>query len=320
MNNAPVNLMFDKHAEPAETAPGASPGEGFFWLDRLRHRCARPDCPERGRVWPRWRPRAESLEFAGQRYCCPGCAEGAFAAEIERHLLLSRQEAAKPSRVPLGLLLVSRGLISSAQLQEALERQRARRGARLGALLLESHALGEAALTAALGIQWGCPVFPLESSRAYRDCARLVPFALLQSRGILPAHYAPATGVLHVAFTRRIDYTLLYAIEQMCAVRAVPCVAPDRLVEEALGQLRALPPEESVFDSVRGSRDMAHLAAGYAGKLGAARVQIAGAAGFVWLRFENPRGSHHLLFQGPLSPQAPFSPYAPLTRHAPLSQ
>jgi hypothetical protein len=291
-----MNLLRDK---PAGAGPDASGGEGFLWLDRLRHRCASRECPERGRVWPRWRTGGEAIAFAGRRYCGPSCAEAAFAREIEGHLLRARQEEARPHRVPLGLLLVSRGLISSAQLQEALRRQRERPGARLGSVLLETQALDETSLTAALGIQWGCPVFPLANSRAYRECAGLVPLALLQWRGILPAHHAPATGVLHVAFTRRIDYTLLYAIEQMCGVRAVPCVAPDRLVAEALQQLQVPPSEESVFDSVRGPHDMAHLAAGYAGKLGAARVQMAGAADHVWLRFENARGSHHLLFHSP---------------------
>ena len=70
----------------------------------------------------------------------------------------------------------------------------------------------------------------------------------------------------------------LYAIEQMCGVRAVPCVAPDRLVADALGSVKVPPPKSPCSTACAGSRDMAHLAAGYAGKLGAARVQIAGAA------------------------------------------
>jgi hypothetical protein len=301
-----MTSIIDKHSE---TWPEAHAGAGFLSLARLRRHCAHKECPERGRLWPRWRARTEEIEFAGQRYCCPSCAQGAFAEEIRRHLLLARQENERPYRVPLGLLLVSRGVISSAQLQEALLRQRERPGLRLGSLLLEMRVLGETALTAALGIQWGCPVFPLETSRVYHGCGRLVPFALLQSRGILPAHHSPSTRVLHLAFTQRIDYTLLYAIEQMSGYRAMPCVAPDRLVAEALHRLYVPPSEESVFDSVRGPQEMAHLAAGYAGRLHAARVQIAGAAHHVWFRFENPRGSHHLLFYSPPQLQPAIVPF-----------
>jgi hypothetical protein len=253
------------------------------------------------------RSRAEEVEFDGQLYCGAACAEAAFVPEIERQLLRARQNYEKPHRVPLGLLLVARGLLSSARLQEALARQRERPGIRLGTVLLEMRALGEAELTAALGRQWGCPVFPLETSRAYQECARLVPFALLQARGILPAHHSIAARTLHVAFTQRVDHTLLYAIEQMCAVRAVACVAADRLVAEALERFPGAPPEETVFDSVRGASDMAHLAAGYATRLQAARVQVAGTAWHVWFRFENARGSHHLIFQIPAAP--PPSPH-----------
>jgi hypothetical protein len=291
-----MNSLTDK---PSEALPDAPAGTGFFSLARLRHHCAHPDCPERGRAWPRWRMRAEAVEFEGRSYCCAACAEGAFAPEIERHLARARQESERPHRVPLGLLLVSRGLITTAQLQEALRRQRESPSLRLGSLLLEKTHLSETALTATLGIQWGCPVFPLEANRAYLECASLVPLSLLRPTAILPVHYSPATGVLHLAFTKRIDHTLLYEIERMCGVRAVPCVAADRLVAEALGRWQAVPSGESVFDSVRGPQEMAHLAAGYAGKLRAARVQVAGAAGHVWFRFENPRGCHHLLFHSP---------------------
>ena len=294
----------------ADTPPGNWPdapaGAKFFSLDRLRHRCENRECPERGRVWPRWRARPEELAFEGRIYCGPACAEGAFARGIERHLLRTRREPERPHRMPLGLLLVSRGLITSAQLQEALLLQQERPGARLGNLLLERAALNETALTAALGVQWGCPVFPLEASPAYLDCARLVPLALLRPAGVLPAHYSSATRVLHLAFTQRVDHTLLYAVEQMCAVRAVPCVAADRAVSEALRRLQALPAEESVFDSVRGAHEMARMAAGYAARLRAARVQASGAADQVWFRFENPRGAHDLLFHAP-SPSPPPS-------------
>jgi hypothetical protein len=298
---------------PTDKSPGAWPDEpistGFLSLDRLRRHCAQRECPERGRFWPRWPARTEEIEFEGRRYCSASCAETAFAPEIERHLLLARQEQERPHRVPLGLLLVSRGLITSVQLQQALQQQRERPGLRLGSLLLEAMALSEASLTATLGIQWGCPVFPLETNRAYLECGRPVPFALLRSAGVLPAHHCPATGVLHLAFTKRINHTLLYAVEKMCGVRAVPCVAADRLVAEALHRIEVPPSEETVFDSVRGPQDMAHLAAGYAGRLRAARVQVTRAADHVWFRFENHWGSHHLLFHSPTQRHSPAGPF-----------
>ena len=305
-----MNFLSDKsigERGSGDTAD-AAPGLGLLPFARLRHQCAYAECPERRRLWPRWRARSEEILFEGKRYCCAACAEAAFEREIERHLLLAQPDEERPHRVPLGLLLVSRGLITSTQLQEALLRQREQPGTRLGRLLLEADALSETALTATLGRQWGCPVFPLEASRSYMECTRLLPLALLQSAGVLPAHHSPATGVFHLAFTRRVDHTLLYAVERMCGVRAVPCVAADRLVAEAFRRVN-VSPEETVFDSVRGPRDMAHLAAGYAAKLSAARVRIAGAADHVWLRFENARGAHHLLFHSPPHKYSVTSPH-----------
>jgi hypothetical protein len=291
-----MSLLADK---TSETLPGAPRDTGFLSLERLRHHCDHRGCPERGRLWPRWRRRTDEIAFESRRYCCASCAEPHFAREIERHLLLARQENERPHRVPLGLLLVSRGLITSAQLQEALFRQRERPALRLGSLLQAMGALSETALTAILGIQWGCPVFPLEANLAARECAGLLPFALQQSAGVLPVHHSSATKILHLAFTKRIDHTLLYAVERMCGCRAVPCVASDRLVTEALQRGHAPSLQETVFDSVRGANEMAHLAADYAANLRAARVQVAGAADHLWFRLENSRGEHDLLFHSP---------------------
>jgi len=273
-------------------------GTGIFPLSRFRHRCANPACPERGKPWLRWLNKTESVEFAGMRYCCADCAEPAFEQEIQRHLQLVPQEKARPHRIPLGLLLVSRGVITSAQLQEAVRLQDGQGERRLGSWLREMGAVSEAALTVALGLQWGCPVFPLEGNQAYRECAHLLPFTLLQSAGVLPVHHSRTNEILYLAFTKRVDHTLLYAVEQMIGCRVMACVASDSAVSEAFQQLRRLsPPQESFFDSVRQPQEMARMAAYYGGKLRAASVKVARAADQVWLRFENSRGTHHLLFQ-----------------------
>jgi hypothetical protein len=160
-----MNFLSDKsigERGSGDTAD-AAPGLGLLPFARLRHQCAYAECPERRRLWPRWRARSEEILFEGKRYCCAVCAEAAFEREIERHLLLAQPDEERPHRVPLGLLLVSRGLITSAQLQEALQRQREQPGTRLGRLLLEADALSETALTATLGKAVGLPGIPAGS-------------------------------------------------------------------------------------------------------------------------------------------------------------
>ena len=125
----------EKDAEPADTAPGASPGEGFFWLDRLRHQL-RPRRSVRnaagcGRAGG---PAAEEIDLCRPALLLPGLRRSAPShGKSNATCCWPGRRRQRPHRVPLGLLLVSRGLISSAQLQEALERQRERPGARLGA-------------------------------------------------------------------------------------------------------------------------------------------------------------------------------------------
>jgi hypothetical protein len=271
-------------------------------LGPLNRSCASAWCPYRGRPWTHWLNPREKLEFGGLAFCCAECAEAALAEEAGRQLQQAEQERERqrPHRLPLGLLLVTRGVISGAQLQEALRLQRERIGRRLGTLLREMGLLSESALAAALGVQWGCPVFPLQDHRGYLECAGLLPFTLLQSTHALPVHHSASGRVLHLAFTERVDYTLLYAVEHMTGYRTVPCVAADSAVVQALEKLRQVSaPQETVFDSVRQPLEMARMAVDYARKLGAAQVRLRGAAGHAWFRFENRRARHHLLFQFP---------------------
>jgi hypothetical protein len=275
----------------------AATTRGPLSLARFRHCCANRDC-HRAKLWSRWLTRTELVEFGGVEYCCAGCAEEAFEQKIEGYLMRFGQENTRPHRIPLGLLLISRGLLTNVQLQQALDVQRERPGRRLGRLLSEMGVLSEEALVAALGIQWGCPVYPLEKNRAYLDCAGLLPFALLHSSGVLPVHYSTSTGVLHLAFTKRIDHTLLYAAESVLGLRVSPCVASERAVGEALHHIcSSLLPQETVFDSICQPREMARMAVNYASKLHASRVSATGMADCVWFRFENSLGAHHLLFQ-----------------------
>ena len=270
---------------------------GVLAMSRFKHQCANPNC-HRAKLWSRWLTRTETVQFAGANYCCAACAEEALELAIGNHLSHCRRKAERPYRVPLGLLLISRGSLTNSQLQAALSLQREHPTKRLGSLLSEMGLLTEEDLVAALGVQWSCPVYPLEKGRAHLECVGLLPFALLQSCGVLPVHHSSANGTLHLAFTKRIDHTLLYSIEQMLGFRVAPCVASERAVTEVLHLVRrALISQETVFDSIRHPREMARIAVNYASKLHAARVFATVVADYIWLRFENSFGMHHLLFQ-----------------------
>ena len=68
--------------------------------------------------------------------------------------------AERALRMPLGLILLSRGWISHRELQEALAAQRRAQDGRIGEWLHRLHGISEETITKALGIQWNCTVLP----------------------------------------------------------------------------------------------------------------------------------------------------------------
>src|SRR5438034_5694222 len=91
---------------------------GRAWWSRFATRCSADPCPNRGRLWPSWLRLEHGLYFEGRWYCEPSCLEPVLEFRV-RHLLsgfLSHKR--KNHRVPLGLLLVQRGVISADQRSE----------------------------------------------------------------------------------------------------------------------------------------------------------------------------------------------------------
>jgi hypothetical protein len=66
--------------------------------------------------------------------------------------------AARSLRMPLGLILLSRGWITHRELQDALTAQRSAGSGRIGEWLGRLHGTSEATIAKAMGIQWNCAV------------------------------------------------------------------------------------------------------------------------------------------------------------------
>ena len=83
-------------------------------------------------------------------------------------------------RVPLGLLMMHQGWISSSQLRSALEAQRIAGTGRLGQWLVRQKAVTEEMVAKALGLQWSCPVLNLELQSSAIVPTAMQPLALMQ--------------------------------------------------------------------------------------------------------------------------------------------
>ena len=203
-----------------------------------------------------------------------------------------------------------RGQLTHPQLRAALEAQQAGAHRRIGEWLAKLGFATEQQVTAALGLQWACPVLTWKTPRD-SSCERLLPYRLLERFRMLPVQFVAATRTFCVAFCDGIDYTALYAIEQMLDCRTEPCLisrsSMDRELERMGHEVRA---GDLLFESWRDPAAMAQVTCGYALKLGAEQVRIVGCGEYIWVRLESGREATTLLFRHPLA--APMQEYPSL--------
>ena len=267
-------------------------------LGRSQQQCESPACPRRKSPWRAWVETPRGVSLDGRWYCSVECFKQALVSALEPLLTATAQAPAVTHRVPLGLLMLSRGYVDPGQLKKALKAQKDSGTGRVGEWLRHIGAVTEEQVTQALGLQWSMPVYPLHQTRHYLECSHLVPLALLEAVEMIPVHYLAASRHLYMAFVDRVNYTALYSVEKMLDCRTEPCLALQSQMQEALQGLRAQPrPEEVVVDGSADSVQIAETAWSYVSRLGGEGVRVTGFAGFLWVRIFSLGGSNDLLFR-----------------------
>ncbi len=246
------------------------------------------------------RGKNEGVLLQGRWYCCLDCFEDAITGVFNGLLKLSDEPLPRLHRVPLGLLLLGRGVITDSQLKSALQAQRDSGSGRLGRWLIRLGVASAQDVSAALASQWGCGVFPLERDQRYRECSQMLPFALLESSHMIPVHYLPASQLLFVAFSEDIDHTALYAVERLIGGHTEPCIVTEAAMERALEEIRNVSrPAEIVFETLWDAPEMARTVRDYAVKLNADELILARPRRFLWVRLRASGRSWDLLFRLP---------------------
>lgn len=194
---------------PAAVRPGMPMRKGFLGT------CANPACAT---AWLQiWRSRSSPI-FEGGWSCSPACTTerlgAAVARELEGRVAPLEQHR---HRVPLGLLMLEHGWITAAQLRGALEGQRLNGAGRLGHWLMAKEGVSERLVARALGLQWSCPVLPLETHDA-EGMAPALPRLFADAYGALPLRVA-AGRMLYLGFEDRPDPVLALAVERMTGLR-----------------------------------------------------------------------------------------------------
>ncbi len=270
----------------------------FVPLRRMFQDCESPLCDQRRVLWPVWMRNSEGMRLQGHWYCSPDCFEHAANEALLRLLPAPEGVHKKSHRIPIGLLLLSRGMINDAQLKQALVLQRETGNGRIGKFLQEIQAVSEHDITAGLAAQWGCPVYPLDRAREFLQCASLLPLTLLETGRMLPVHHLRLQQTLYLAFVEGIDHSALYAVEQMLHLRTIPCIVSESALREAFEALhRAGDVPTTVFDGPIEPQEMARTTRSYAWQVGAHDVWMVRSGRFLWIRLQALEGCKDILFQ-----------------------
>jgi hypothetical protein len=142
-----------------------------------------------------------------------------------------RVEESHRHRIPLGLTMLEQGWITAGQLRQALDAQKTAGAGRLGTWLIRTQGVSEQRVTRALGLQWSCPVLPVEFHEVEALTA-LVPRLFVDAFDVLPLRLA-AGKLLYLGFEDRLDPVIALAIERMTGLRVESGLAPGSLFRAA---------------------------------------------------------------------------------------
>jgi hypothetical protein len=194
--------------------------------------------------------------------------------------------------------MLSRGLVDNEQLKKALKAQKDSGSGRVGEWLRHLGAVSEEQVTQILGLQLSVPVFPLNQSRRFLECAHLVPLPLLEVAVMIPVHHIATSQHLYMAFVDHINYSALYAVEKILECHTEPCLAVQSQLLKALEELRSRPcPVEILVDSISDRGEIASTILAQVVRVGATDVKVSGFDGFIWARSLSPAGCTDMLFQ-----------------------
>jgi hypothetical protein len=177
--------------------------------------CANPHC---GSGWLHlWRSRSAPV-FEGGWSCSAVCTRARIEAAVRREMEgRAGAEENHRHRIPLGLVMLEQGWITSGQLRQALDAQKVAGGGRLGNWLVRHQGVSEQLVTRAMGLQWSCPVLPVDYQDA-ESLAALAPRLFIDAFGALPLRVA-AGKLVYLGFEDRLDPVLALAVERMTGLR-----------------------------------------------------------------------------------------------------
>jgi len=271
------------------------------WSAGFRAISARCEFCERSMTLRHFSAQKAGIRMHGRWYCSSSCFASAAEEKLSELATSWPEPASRLERMPLGLMLVSQGLLSSTEFKAAMGEQR-EAGVEIGELLVRRGSVSEKQITAVRATQWGCPVF---AAPKYPMQSKInIPSALMRLYSMIPLHYVAATNMLLVGFVHNVEYGLLYAIEKMTECKTQPCfVTPSdyqtqmQEIEQAKERSGGTTASELKFESVHSSAEMARILCNYGAHLEADEAIIGKCKEYLWARLKCGPRDVDLLFR-----------------------
>nr|WP_122013244.1 GspE/PulE family protein [Maliibacterium massiliense] len=161
---------------------------------------------------------------------------------------MATSTSAFPQRKRLGQHLIDLGVITQAQLDEAITAQRAT-GEKLGAVLQRLGFVTEAQLFSALKLQMGIPYVDLHSVVIPPEVVAMVPAPIARRHNIVPVRLERDT--LYIAMEDPFDFVALDDVRLTTGHNTQPLLASKEALSATVSRLYASELAQQVLDDIR---------------------------------------------------------------------
>lgn len=229
-------------------------------------------------------------------YCSARCLEEALEDRLRDNFIHDDHPAPVRTTMPMGLMMLARGVISDDQLRDALELQH-KSGDRIGSCLKRLGFISPEDIASVVATQWGCPVFPSDSVQP--ACSMLLPFSLVERYRMLPVHLVTLGRRLFVGFCDKVNHSALIAVEQILGCETEACIIPEPKFSQVLDYRKLDTQGEVAVNRPESAAETAHIIRNYAQQTGAEAIRLHAMEGNIWARLMCRRSHLDLVFEHP---------------------
>ena len=263
------------------------------WAAGFRHvNCASPGC-NRWLTQRHLSVRPVGVRLRDDWYCSYRCATDPIETRILELLPSVGKVAPRRLRMPLGLMLVSRGCLTEEQLRIAKQRH-TQTNEEMGAIVLALGFASEEQVAAARSSLWSCPVFTPPARRQKSSVS--IPSALMQLHAAVPIQNGAGADKLLIGFLDRVEYGLLYAVEQITGCKTTPCfLTPTD--HHSYMDLQAQLVNEISYEDVMTAQEMTRTVCQHGARINAVAISVVRCGDYLWSRLNGGSKPADLLFR-----------------------